>query len=73
MERVPLARGRPPSRGSLLRLYDRLGDDWVLALNGRFSGLLIDRRRGFVSLFNDRYGAERVYVHETADANVLCE
>ena len=51
-----------------LRLYDRLGENWVVELNGLFSGLLIDRRRGRAFLFNDRYGVERVYVHQTEDA-----
>jgi asparagine synthase (glutamine-hydrolysing) len=53
------------SPGSLLRLYDRLGDNWVSELNGLFSGVIIDRQRGRAFLFNDRYGMERVYVHET--------
>ena len=37
-------------------------------LNGRFHGLLIDRRRGTAILFNDRYGMQRLYHHESADA-----
>ncbi len=56
------------SGGSLLRLYDRFGEDWVAELNGLFSGLLIDRRRGRAWLFNDRYGLEHIYVHETHEA-----
>lgn len=56
------------SGGSLLRLYDRAGDNWVSALNGLFSGLVVDRRRKIATLFNDRYGFERVYVHESAHA-----
>ena len=36
-------------------------------LNGRFHGVLIDRRRGSALLFNDRYGMNRVYVHECPD------
>jgi asparagine synthase (glutamine-hydrolysing) len=55
---------QPGSTGSLLQLYGRLGDNWVAELNGLFSGLLIDRRRRRAMLFNDRYGMERVYVHE---------
>ena len=47
--------------------YVRLGDGFVRELNGLFSGLLIDRERGRVLLFNDRYGLERIYFHETAD------
>jgi asparagine synthase (glutamine-hydrolysing) len=49
----------------LLQLYERLGENWVARLNGLFSGLLIDRRRARALLFNDRYGMERIYVHET--------
>jgi asparagine synthase (glutamine-hydrolysing) len=56
---------RRGSGGSLLQLYDRLGENWVAELNGLFSGLLIDRRGARALLFNDRYSMERVYVHET--------
>jgi len=55
---------QPGSGGSVLRLYDRLGENCVVELNGLFSGLLIDRRRNRAVLFNDRYGVERIYVHE---------
>ncbi len=34
-------------------------------MNGLFSGLLIDRRQRRAFLFNDRYGVERIYWHET--------
>jgi asparagine synthase (glutamine-hydrolysing) len=37
-------------------------------LNGRFHGLLTDRRRGTAMLFNDRYGMHRIYYHESKDA-----
>lgn len=37
-------------------------------LNGRFQGVLADRRRGVVTLFNDRFGLHRVYIHEAAEA-----
>ena len=36
-------------------------------LNGRFHGVVIDRRRRSALLFNDRFGMNRVYVHECAD------
>jgi asparagine synthase (glutamine-hydrolysing) len=52
----------------LLELYNKEGDDVFSKLNGLFSGLLIDRRRKSAFLFNDRYGIERLYVHETEDA-----
>jgi len=38
------------------------------ALNGRFHGLLVDCRRGTATLFNDRYGMQRLYHHESAEA-----
>jgi asparagine synthase (glutamine-hydrolysing) len=38
------------------------------SLNGRFHGLLVDRRAGTVLLFNDRYGMHRIYYHESTDA-----
>ena len=37
-------------------------------LNGRFHGLVADRRNGTGALFNDRYGMHRVYYHESKDA-----
>jgi asparagine synthase (glutamine-hydrolysing) len=37
-------------------------------LNGRFHGLLIDRTRGTVMLFIDRYAMHRVYYHESSEA-----
>jgi asparagine synthase (glutamine-hydrolysing) len=37
-------------------------------LNGRFHGLLVDRQTGTSALFNDRYGMNRVYYHESANA-----
>ena len=37
-------------------------------LNGRFQGLLIDSTRGLATLFNDRYGMQRLYYHESPDA-----
>jgi asparagine synthase (glutamine-hydrolysing) len=53
--------------GDIPRLYRELGDKFVTELNGLFSGLVADRSRRRVLLFNDRYGLERVYIHETAD------
>ena len=37
-------------------------------LNGRFHGLVADRRQGTATLFNDRYGLQRLYYHEGKDA-----
>ena len=52
----------------LVYLYEKEGDHFFEKLNGLFSGLMIDKRQGKVFLFNDRYGIERIYWHETEDA-----
>lgn len=39
-----------------------------VGLNGRFHGLLTDRSRCTITLFNDRYGMHRVYYHEASEA-----
>jgi asparagine synthase (glutamine-hydrolysing) len=54
--------------GWLVPLYEEQGEKFFGGLNGLFSGLLIDQRRDKVFLFNDRFGMERIYWHETADA-----
>jgi asparagine synthase (glutamine-hydrolysing) len=36
-------------------------------LNGRFHGLVVDRRQGSATLFNDRFGLQRLYYHESKD------
>ncbi|MGO8756725.1 MAG: hypothetical protein ACLQG3_01245 [Terracidiphilus sp.] len=41
--------------------------DFVQDLNGMFHGLVIDRGRGLIRLFNDRYGMHRLYYHESGD------
>src|SRR5436190_21276014 len=48
--------------------YEKQGQHCIENLNGLFSGLLIDHRSRRAFLFNDRYGVERIYVHETDDA-----
>jgi len=37
-------------------------------LNGTFQGIVIDKRRGTATLFNDRYGMHRVCFHEDKQA-----
>jgi asparagine synthase (glutamine-hydrolysing) len=56
-----------PGPSYLAHLYE--GDpSFPEGLNGRFHGLLTDRRRGTATLFNDRYGMHRVYYHQSPDA-----
>lgn len=54
--------------GWLVHLYEDAGESFFEALNGLFSGLLVDLRAKRAFLFNDRYGIERLYWHETKDA-----
>lgn len=46
----------------LLRWCEAEGPAFVERLNGGVTGIVIDRRRGEVMLFNDRYGLNRLYV-----------
>jgi asparagine synthase (glutamine-hydrolysing) len=57
------ADGGNPSR--IITEYEKLGEGCFERLNGLFSGLLIDRHQRRAFLFNDRYGIERLYVHES--------
>jgi asparagine synthase (glutamine-hydrolysing) len=51
----------------LVHLYEQ--DSFFPAgLNGRFHGLLADRARGLVLLFNDRYGMHRLYYYQGKNA-----
>ncbi len=49
----------------LVHLYEE-DPDFLKNLNGRFQGLLADRTRGVTTLFNDRFGLQRIYYHEAA-------
>jgi len=51
----------------LVHLYE---DDpnFPAGLNGIFHGLVMDRALGTATLFNDRYGMQRVYFHESEQA-----
>ncbi len=51
----------------LVHLYEDTGEAFFAALNGIFSGLIIDLREKRVVLFNDRYGMGRIYFHQTVD------
>ena len=51
----------------LVHLYEE-GCAFPKNLNGRFHGLVMDRRHSTALLFNDRYGMERLYYHRSKDA-----
>jgi asparagine synthase (glutamine-hydrolysing) len=50
----------------LLHRYEETGLKFLEAINGWFSGLIIDTRTKQVLLFNDRYGIGRICYHEHA-------
>lgn len=50
---------------AFLDLYRERGDGFLEQLDGLYSGVLVDRSRRRALLFNDRYGVERIYVHQS--------
>jgi asparagine synthase (glutamine-hydrolysing) len=52
---------------ALVHLYEELGLAAFEKLNGWFSGLLVDLRHRQTVLFNDRYGLNRIYIHEQGE------
>ena len=64
------ARGHAVNLDSAACLVHQYEEDasFPKGLNGMFHGLVIDRRRGTVTLFNDRFGMHRVYWHQSRDA-----
>jgi len=55
------------SAPSVLDIYES-DATFPAALNGRFHGLVADRRRRTATLFDDRYGMQRLYYHRATDA-----
>lgn len=51
----------------LVHLYED-EPSFPASLNGRFQGIVVDRARATITLFNDRYGMHRVYYHDAPDA-----
>jgi asparagine synthase (glutamine-hydrolysing) len=51
----------------LMRLYEE-DQNFVENLNGMFHGLIADRTRGTVTLFNDRYAMHRLYYYQSQEA-----
>ncbi len=54
--------------GYLVHLYEEKGEACLEDLNGLFHGIIIDLNEKRVLLFNDRYGMQRIYYHESPDA-----
>ena len=51
----------------LIHLYEEKGVDFLQDLNGWFSGILVDLRKEKIILFNNRYGMNRIYYHDSKD------
>jgi asparagine synthase (glutamine-hydrolysing) len=51
----------------LVHLYEE-DPNFPQSLNGIFQGIISDRRQGRMVLFNDRYGMQPVYYHESQNA-----
>lgn len=52
---------------SLQALWQGPRDRFLDELNGWFSGVMVDRQKQTIQLFNDRFGVGRVYYREAAD------
>ncbi len=57
----------PGSLSHLVHLYEE-DPSFFRKLNGRFQGVLTDRTTGTTTLFNDRFGLQRIYYHESKEA-----
>ncbi len=51
----------------LIHLYEELGENFFAFLNGWFNGILLDLKEERATLFNDRFGMQRIYYHESRD------
>lgn len=69
LKQVLQQRGHNFSDESCSYLVHRYEDeaDFPKGLNGRFHGLVVNRHEGSAILFNDRYGLQRLYYHESKD------
>jgi asparagine synthase (glutamine-hydrolysing) len=59
---------QPDDASYLPHLYEERGWEFFKGLNGCSSGVLLDLRESKVVLFNDRFGLNRIYIHENEDA-----
>lgn len=55
------------SANYLIHLYEEHDEAFLGKLNGWFCGLLVDLRKSKIILFNDRFGMQRLYYHESQD------
>ena len=55
----------PDDASHLVHQYEEAGLEFLEQLNGMFCGVLADLRNQMVVLFNDRFGMNRIYWHES--------
>ena len=60
-----------PAAAAVMRLIERHGDGFLELLNGWYHGILVDLARKEVSVFNDRYGMQRLYHYRAADGDMF--
>jgi asparagine synthase (glutamine-hydrolysing) len=58
----------PSDSNYLIHLYEEEGDKFFERLSGNINGALVDLSKERIILFNDRYGMQRLYFHESKDA-----
>jgi asparagine synthase (glutamine-hydrolysing) len=61
------SREGPGASSGLQALWQGRRDRFLDELNGWFSGVIVDRQKRIVQLFNDRFGVGRVYYRESGD------
>lgn len=55
----------------VLRMFEQHGMDTLPKLNGWFHGVLVDVARGEITVFNDRYGMQRLHCHSSGEATLF--
>ena len=60
-----------PEAAAVMRLVEKHGDGFVELLNGWYHGILVDLAKKEVSVFNDRYGMQRLYHHGASDGDMF--
>lgn len=61
----------PPSAAAVLALYLKSGLDFLPALRGSYTGLILDSRDDTAHLFNDRRASRPLYYRQDADRSLL--
>ena len=60
-----------PEAAAVMRLVEKHGDGFVELLNGWYHGILVDLAKKEVSVFNDRYGMQRLYHYGASDGDMF--